>query len=152
MFNYGRIGTKIKGLSKISFIAGAIATIILGTALLVIGIDGGVSALILLGLFIIVCGPIIAWVSSWLLYGFGEIVDKICDIELNTRINENKQKDSSKKIPEKKNKNTPTKSNNKQIISGNIVFNEINDNAWVCPECCRENSNDITECKCGYQK
>lgn len=28
----------------------------------------------------------------------------------------------------------------------------IDNNTWVCPECCRENSNDITECKCGYKK
>lgn len=23
---------------------------------------------------------------------------------------------------------------------------------WVCPECCRENKNEVTECKCGYKK
>ena len=31
-------------------------------------------------------GPIVAWISSWLLYGFGELIDKVCDIERNTRI------------------------------------------------------------------
>ena len=30
-------------------------------------------------------GPFVAWVSSWLLYGFGEIIDKLCAIEKNTR-------------------------------------------------------------------
>lgn len=30
-------------------------------------------------------GPVIAWVSSWLLYGFGELIDKTCEIEYNTR-------------------------------------------------------------------
>jgi hypothetical protein len=40
---------------------------------------------ILYGLLVMVVGPIIAWVSSWLLYGFGELIDKASDIERNTR-------------------------------------------------------------------
>ena len=30
-------------------------------------------------------GPIVAWVSSWILYAFGELVDKTCKNEQNTK-------------------------------------------------------------------
>lgn len=155
MFNYERIGEKIKGLSKVVFISVAIVIAVLGISLIVFGADGHSTALVLIGLLIAICGPIIAWISSWLLYGFGELIDKVCDIELNTRIAENKlkvQKESTKDSHEKSNKNTPSKENKKRFIIDNIVSNEIGENTWVCPECCRENSNDIIECYCGYKK
>ena len=74
---YDNIGGKIKGLAIASFIVEAIAAVITGIALWV-GTEEWWCALILF------CGPIVAWVSSWLLYGFGEIIDKLCDIEHNT--------------------------------------------------------------------
>jgi len=39
----------------------------------------------LIGVLLIVIGPFVAWVSTWLLYGFGEIIDKLTEIERNTR-------------------------------------------------------------------
>ena len=74
---YDNIGGKIKGLAKATFIVEAIAAIIVGIVLWV-ETEEWWCALILF------CGPIVAWVSSWLLYGFGEIIDKLCDIEHNT--------------------------------------------------------------------
>ena len=41
--------------------------------------------LIIYGLLTILLGPIVAWVSSWTLYGFGELVDKTCEIAENTK-------------------------------------------------------------------
>ena len=77
---YDDIGKKIKGLAKGIFIAEAVASFIGGVALIAIDDD-----LVLYGLLAMFIGPLVAWVSSWLLYGFGELVDKTCDIELNTR-------------------------------------------------------------------
>ena len=67
---YDNIGGKIKGLAKATFIVEAIAAIIVGISLWV-ETEEWWCALILF------CGPIVAWVSSWLLYGFGEIIDKL---------------------------------------------------------------------------
>ena len=80
MFNYNDIGKKIKGLAKATFIVEAIAAVITGFGLW-IETEEWWCALILF------CGPIVAWVSSWLLYGYGEFIDKICDIEQNTKLN-----------------------------------------------------------------
>ena len=70
MFNYDEIGEKIKGLAKWVAIVEAILFVISGLVMLA----SGYTALIISGLITIILGPIIAWVSSWLLYGFGEIV------------------------------------------------------------------------------
>lgn len=82
---YDNIGGKIKGLAKAIFIVEAIAVVITGIALM--AFDGD---MIPLGLLVMVVGPLVAWVSSWLLYGFGELVDKTCDIARNTHGGERK--------------------------------------------------------------
>ena len=107
MFNYNEIGKKIKLLAKMSFIVEAIGAIITGIAFL---IDWGLDAW--WALFIIFFGPIVAWVGSWLLYGFGEIIDKLCDIEENTRKNGKKTA-----FPN----NDTTNNNNKRLKIKNLL-------------------------------
>ena len=77
---YDNIGEKIKGLARVMFIVEAIAAVITGIALM-----GSDEDMILIGLLVMVVGPIVAWVSSWLLYGFGELIDNACIIAGNTR-------------------------------------------------------------------
>ena len=88
---YDNIGGKIKGLAKATFIVEAIAAVITGIALM--ATDGD---LIGYGLLVMLLGPIVAWVSSWLLYAYGELVDKACDIERNTRGGERKSEAQTK--------------------------------------------------------
>lgn len=77
---YAHIGRKIKNLAIASFIVEAIGAVITGIILLVdSGFEEGWWAI-----FIILCGPIVAFVGSWLLYGLGEIIDKLSEIERNT--------------------------------------------------------------------
>ena len=92
---YDNIGGKIKGLATATFIVEAIASVIAGIALLIYTEEWWCT-------LILFCGPIVAWVSSWLLYGFGEIIDKLCDIEQNTRGGQSKAK--IKEIAEKSEK------------------------------------------------
>ena len=77
---YDNIGRKIKGLAKAIFIAQGISMAITGIVLMCIDED-----LILYGILSLILGPVLAWISSWLLYGFGELIDKVSDIEKNTR-------------------------------------------------------------------
>ena len=67
---YDNIGGKIKGLAKASFIVAAIAEVITGIALMATNED-----LIAYGLLVMFVGPIVAWISSWLLYGFGQLIE-----------------------------------------------------------------------------
>ena len=76
---YDEIGKKIKRLAIATFIVEAIAAIITGIVLIMEYVD------LLIVLLVFILGPVVAWVSSWLLYGFGEIIDRLCAIDRNTR-------------------------------------------------------------------
>jgi hypothetical protein len=90
---YDHIGKKIKSLAVWTFIVEAIGSIITGFILMT---DEDVLYILL-----VFFGPIVAWVSSWLLYGFGELIDKACDIERNTRGGERKSEAQAKADPER---------------------------------------------------
>lgn len=83
---FDNIGKKIKGLAKFFFALGVIVTVIAGISNIALGADSWEGEyLIAIGIIYIVLGPIIAWAASFVLYGFGELIDKTCDIERNTR-------------------------------------------------------------------
>ena len=67
---YENIGGKIKGLAKWAFIIEAIGSIITGIVLISADSDLG-----LYGLLTIFFGPVVAFVSTWILYAFGELVE-----------------------------------------------------------------------------
>ena len=93
---FDNIGGKIKGLAKVLFWLEAIASVIVGLVL-VEDTEG-------LSLLLAIAGVLVAWVSAWFLYGFGEIIDKLRDIERNTRGGERKSEAQSKVDSERINK------------------------------------------------
>lgn len=102
---YDNIGGKIKALAKAIFIIESIASVIFGLSLIPMEDEG---LWWLLGIIIIICGPIVAWASSFFVYGLGELIDKACDIERNTRNNGTKPKVLAKEAKPK----APTKETN----------------------------------------
>jgi predicted RNA-binding Zn-ribbon protein involved in translation (DUF1610 family) len=68
---YENIGAKIKNWAKWIFIAEAIGAIITGLALLFSDEE------LILGFLVMILGPIVAWVGSWILYAFGELVEDV---------------------------------------------------------------------------
>ena len=73
---YQDIGKKIKILAFCSFIIEALGAIITGLIFLIdIGIEYAWWALL-----IIQFGPIVAFVGSWMVFGFGEIIDTLNQI------------------------------------------------------------------------
>ncbi len=83
-FNYDNIGNKIKSLAWVIFLIESVGSILAGFILLEIALDEKESWMVLAGLAIMISGPVISWISTWVLYGFGEIIDKLCEIERNT--------------------------------------------------------------------
>lgn len=77
---YSNIGSKIKGWAKGIFVIEAIFSIIIAIVLMAAGDLG-----LFLGLVFIIIGPLTAWISSWLLYAMGELVEKTCATERHTR-------------------------------------------------------------------
>ena len=116
MFDYDNIGKKIKGAAEFIFVLEAIATMIGGIVLMILEFP-------FLGILVMVLGPILAWVSSWLMYGFGQLIE-------NSDIIASEYKCKGKK-PEKKNvkefqlKETRAKENNaKEIKEDNEYFDK----------------------------
>ena len=73
---FKNIGKNIKKLARIYFWISTILVIVLGIVLIVVGAnmwEGG--PIIALGVVTILVAPILAWLSTCLLYGFGELVD-----------------------------------------------------------------------------
>lgn len=77
MFMYDKIGKKIKILAKILTILGIVASFIYGFILLVAGQTMGIIYFLIM--------PFLIWASSFVLYGFGELIEKVCNIEKNIR-------------------------------------------------------------------
>ena len=81
---YGNIGRKIKSMAAVTFFIEAIGSVIAGTVFTFIGMFDGDEAIVLYGLLAVIFGPIVAWVSSWMLYAFGDIADNLSVNRANT--------------------------------------------------------------------
>ena len=126
---YSDIGGKIKILARMIFLIEAIASVVGGFALWV-ELEEWWCILILIG------GPILAWVSSWLLYGFGEIIDKLCDIERNTR--GGKSTIEIKRKAEKIEKEAAAKAEWEEDFTDEMETVVIGNNEYIefsCPTC-----------------
>ena len=71
---YNDIGGKIKNLAIGTFIVEGGTSILTGTILLLSGLLEGNKGFLISGAITTFTGPIVAWVSSWLLYGFGQLI------------------------------------------------------------------------------
>ena len=79
---FTNIGKKIKALAQVIFWITVIGAVVGGIVIMVLDED-----LIAIGLAVGAVGFLLAWISAMFLYGFGELIDKVCDIERNTRGN-----------------------------------------------------------------
>jgi|GEM_PF-4731343 len=72
---FGNMGNKIKMLAKVVAWIGIIFSCLIGFILFVEGMDYEESGMILGGFFMAGIGSLVSWISSFVLYGFGQIVD-----------------------------------------------------------------------------
>lgn len=150
---YTNIGKKIQTWAKWIFIVEAIGAIITGIGMLIEDED-----LILVALLIVILGPIVAWVSSWLMYGFGKLIE---DVEA-IRNKDPKPVVIQQSAPSQPTANTPPATapasakttpvhteTNRPAVAPNQVF----DSYWVCGKCKTKNMNTRNDCwSCGHKK
>ena len=119
-FFYGNVGAKIKGLAMVGFFVEAIGAIITGVILMFIGLVDGDIEFLFYGFLSALFGPIVAWVSSWFIYAFGDIADNLRANRENTdyiavdtdyMVNDIKSKRGSPKYAMKENEYFPNKYN-----------------------------------------
>lgn len=75
------IGGKIKGLVKWSFAVEAILVVVVGIAAMLDCLFSGRFLLFLLIPFAAVAALAVLWVGSWVMYAFGEMVQRVCNID-----------------------------------------------------------------------
>ncbi len=96
---FENIGSKIKTLAKIIFWIEVAGAVIGGIS--VAGID---EEFILLAFLIWIAGPLLAWVSSWFVYGYGQLIensDTLVALKTDELSNGNTDKSQAAKSAEK---------------------------------------------------
>ena len=140
---YNNIGEKIKTL--VSFITklGIAVSVFFGIIFMFLGARYAATWIML-----IVVIPLFLWISSFLLYGFGEMIDKLSAIEENTRGGKSKAKNNT---------NAPAKASNSNSKKNNSAFKEkaVFEDEYVdvvCPECGETMSFNKSEknCQCPF--
>ena len=80
------LGRKIQLCAYIITLLGIIASIVYGIYIWILGVRVGKGLIILFGILIIIIGSLVSWLGSFLLYGFGIIVqsheDKLEDSQV----------------------------------------------------------------------
>ena len=147
---YENIGGKIKNWAKWIFIVEAIGSII--TAIVLPIASGDPDDFILISVLIAIVGPIVAWVGSWILYAFGELVEDVHAMrDKNSpiiKIETEQKQPQAKSNPNVTNKETltfqksiETNSNCTEVPQQNISQKEAEAKkeealeALPCPEC-----------------
>ena len=112
MFN--NIGKKIKLWAKITCWIGIIGCIILGIIFCALTYIS--YAFLISGLCTLIVGPFIAWISSWLLYSWGDVVDCVQAIK-------EKQLGENPSTP-KTQKQTSTKQKLEELLASGLISRE----------------------------
>jgi len=134
MFDF--IGEKIKKLAKVICWLGIISSVLLGFMIMSTEGDPLISTLlglpmideeeiVIFGFLYMIIGSILSWISSFVLYGFGELIDTTMNI--------------SRTIDRKLDRLTLNRNTQSEVADG-----------WKCAHCGKENSNVSSQCKgCG---
>ena len=136
MFN--NIGGKIKTLATFLTIIGIIGSGVWGLSLMLLHED-----LILSGLLIILVGSLSSWIASFLLYGFGEIIDELKELNSNSRKMCALLETKRDSIFSMKSNTVNTKDNTLKTIDD--TFKMVT-HAWMCTIC----GNMISEYPCSH--
>lgn len=82
---YNDIGKKIKTLAKVIAIISIVLMMGIGLIFMIryLGVEDHYrnSLDLIIGLILFIVGPFLSWLSGFFIYGFGELIDKTCDIQ-----------------------------------------------------------------------
>ncbi|MEG1262861.1 MAG: hypothetical protein RSD95_12670 [Clostridia bacterium] len=77
---YQNIGKKIKGIAKFYAWMGVFFSVVYAAIIMIGGVPDvqiGMTGRIIAGIVVLAMGSLIAWISSWLVYGFGELIENV---------------------------------------------------------------------------
>ena len=131
---FDNIGGKIKALAKIMCWVGIIGFVILAMITFVNASEAGSylsGSLIVLGFVFLIIGPLVSWVFSFFMYGFGELIETNCEIAHNT----------SKRVLREYFETTVNQKGNSGTASRTAMNPDTSVHAWLgtCEMCKRQN-------------
>lgn len=124
---YDNIGEKIKNSAKWICIVESISAVIGGIFVIIDDFDSFFK-----GLLLIVLGPVVAYVSTWLLYGFGQLIENSDIIAQEYRRTNEKHEKAVAKNAERK------QSQKRQNIKATIANPNVKEDEYIdmnCPYC-----------------
>ena len=124
------IGEKIKMVAKIACWIGIILSVCCG-------LYDFAHEMPIDGIIWIVVGPISSWIGTFVLYGFGELIDRVTSIEYKVNI-----------LGETPEQNEGALS---KLMRSNSVSQTEENNGWKC-QCGRFNPMYVGTCSCGKEK
>ena len=133
--NPDNIGGTIKGAAKVLYILALIGAVISGIAMMMID-----EELIVYGLLVMFAGAIVSLFGFWLLYGFGELIERVCHIDDSLR---------ASRVEERKSVIRPAKKEEPAVPQSAPVHTDAN--AWTCT-CGRTHPTHESSCVCGMTK
>jgi len=140
---FENVGEKIKKLAVILCCLGILGSIIWGISIL--GVSDRYNDTTVAGITTIVVGILGSIISSYFMYGFGELIVHI--ISIDNKIKENNvANDISKPLVEDKPSNLPVKKVDEEEAK------ILAEGGWKCPDCGNLNSKFISNCICGRHK
>lgn len=80
---FDNIGEKIKSLAVILCRIGIIVYILAAIAMIIFGSSNYEEAITAWGVIVLIAGPFLSIANSLIIYGFGELIEKVCIIERN---------------------------------------------------------------------
>lgn len=94
---FTNIGGKIKVLAKVVCFVGFVITLIVAITNFVLAAQVHSGVLVVLGILFLILGAVLSWVSSFFIYGFGEITSKVTSLDekIDTLETELKQKNAA---------------------------------------------------------
>lgn len=117
-------------------VIGEIVTVLGVIASITLGIIYIVNTDLVIGLVIGIIGAFSSFATGALFSGLGELIDTTNRIAYYLNPKEERiQKEDEQKTKE-------------SLVTQQIAQKDN----WLCPECCREISNENKECKCGYKR
>ena len=149
---FSNIGKKIKELAQVFCWIGIIASLISG--IVVISIDDDHA---LAGIMIIVIGALLSWISSFTLYGFGELIDQTQEINKKLSGEPKKYSDTNSKginqtvVKEEKHYNSEKgtcelcEKQDVDLIKCKIVDNLGTRYRKICPDCMKSKNATPTD-------
>ncbi|HRX14067.1 MAG TPA: hypothetical protein P5087_03525 [Eubacteriales bacterium] len=78
---FENIGGKIKTLAIIICWVGIVVSVIAAIVIISLSIVNHITRDIYLGVGILIAGPLVSWIGSFFVYGFGELIEKVSNIE-----------------------------------------------------------------------